>query len=716
MNILVAINRQYISKLEVLLESIFSNNPSETNIYLLHSELEAKDILRLQNFCKKRASMFGKAKKLNEILVDKSLFSKVKIDIPGLSIETYYRLLASEILPREIDRILYLDADIIVDGSLDEFYNIDFNGNAAAVCADTIANFREDIRTRIGLSKEGTYFNAGVILLNMNAWKETVTLEKVAEILQSGKHFPFHDQDILNILLDNRLTYVNAFIYNFEVVLARDYFEYYKNIVLPLKQKAIIYHFAGDQKAKPWNRGYNCADFNKYYWKYAGALVNQIEDVWDTNEKSEELQRELAYRQTRIDKFKRYFSITNYWLRLEHTARGIDEYFLRNRLFQIAIYGWGELGHRLYEALEKTDIHINYAIDQNYKKTSDISIKYLSDDILPKVDAVVVTPIMDFETISIKLKQRYACPIISIEDIMDFFMTPSTCNYGKFVSVIVPLYNGICYIDGIVEMLERNYNMDSEIKIELIFVNDNPDDFVNLSTISTTVLDVRVINHQENKGIHASRVDGLNIAIGKYVVFLDQDDVLDDNYLHNQLEQIQEADAIVCNGYTSDREYKGLIYPYFGRIQYCIDEWCTLVCDNRIISPGQVLIKRIAIPECWKNNILKNNGVDDYFLWISMFEKRAKFKINENVIFTHTFCGDNLSNDYEKMKVSMEEFIEILSKTTDVFESLALRDFFCKIYNYHIMERSKEWNLWEEDIKGYEEIHKLVEDMREKIK
>ena len=285
MNILVAINRQYISKLEVLLESIFSNNPSETNIYLLHSELEAKDILRLQNFCKKRASMFGKAKKLNEILVDKSLFSKVKIDIPGLSIETYYRLLASEILPREIDRILYLDADIIVDGSLDEFYNIDFNGNAAAVCADTIANFREDIRTRIGLSKEGTYFNAGVILLNMNAWKETVTLEKVAEILQSGKHFPFHDQDILNILLDNRLTYVNAFIYNFEVVLARDYFEYYKNIVLPLKQKAIIYHFAGDQKAKPWNRGYNCADFNKYYWKYAGALVNQIEDVRDTKEK-----------------------------------------------------------------------------------------------------------------------------------------------------------------------------------------------------------------------------------------------------------------------------------------------------------------------------------------------------------------------------------------------------------------------------------------------
>ena len=142
MNILVAINRQYISKLEVLLESIFTNNSIETNVYLLHSELDDTDVMRLQDFCKKKTDDLNIHKKLNVILVEGSIFSDVKISIPGLSIETYYRLLAAEILPPDIDRILYLDADIIVDGSLEEFYNIDFCGNAAAVCADTIANFK----------------------------------------------------------------------------------------------------------------------------------------------------------------------------------------------------------------------------------------------------------------------------------------------------------------------------------------------------------------------------------------------------------------------------------------------------------------------------------------------------------------------------------------------------------------------------------------------
>ena len=715
MNILVAINKQYISKLEVLLESIFQNNSVATNIYLLHSELDNTDILRLQDYCKKKNDDLNIHKKLNAILVEDSTFGDVKIDIPGLSIETYYRLLAAEILPLDIDRILYLDADIIVDGSLEEFYNLDFCGNAAAVCADTIANFNENIRSRIGLSKEGTYFNAGVILMNMSVWRKVVTRQKVVEILQSGKIFPFHDQDILNILLDKNLIYVNAFVYNFEVVLARDYPDYYRNIILPLRQNPIIYHYAGDYKAKPWNIGYNCADFNKYYWKYAGILISQREGLLDVNGQVEELKRELGYSKGRVDKFKRYFDITNHWLELKNNGKSIEDYFYRNGIFHIVIYGWGELGHRLHEELKNGEICIDYVIDSNKRRVSDILIKSPSDDILPDADAVVVTPIMDFDTISEELKQRYSCPIISIEEVINSFEKLIAKNLEKFVSVIVPIYNGIGYLEDIIQMLERNYSLDTSIKIELIIVNDKPDDFVNLSSISTKVLDVQVINHQENKGIHASRVDGLKAASGRYIVFLDQDDILDDNYLHSQLEHIQEGDAVVCNGYTADREYRGPIYPHFGRITFCVDEWSALVCDNRIISPGQVMIKKTAIPECWKRHILKKNGVDDYFLWISMFEKRAKFTINDNKIFTHTFCGNNLSNNYTKMREAMEEFIEVLSKATDIFDSLTLRDFFCKIYSYHIMELKWGWNLWEEDLVGYEEVHQLVTAMRERI-
>lgn len=716
MNILVAINRNYITKLEVLMESIFSNNEIEIEVYLLYSELLAEDIIHLENFCEEKTRKDGVLRKLYAIGVKEQLFDHVVIDIPGLSIETYYRLMASDLLPDDLDRILYLDADIIVDGSLADFYNVDFKGNAAAVCEDTIANFKEDIRTRIGLAKEGTYFNAGVILFNMPEWRKHVTKEKVKELLMSGRQYPFHDQDILNILLEKKLLYMPSFLYNFEVVLVRDFKEYFEKNVKALKISPVIYHYAGDQGAKPWNHYFNCGDFNKYYWKYAGTLEQFLERDCEHCDRLNVLNEEKVQLQGRYNKFKRYFDLANRWLELEQHNWKVEEYFLQNGYQHIAVYGLGEFGTRLADALLHSNVVIDYAIDRRKIENPWIDVKKCCKDELPDVDVVVVTPFMVFDSVQKELKARYSCPIISIEEIIFSVNVEKLFEIEKTISIIVPLYRGKKYISDICRMISRNQGNAETYRLELLIVNDDPDMIVTKLDIPIEGLDIKIINHIERIGIHGSRLDGLNAASGTYVVFLDQDDKIADDYIKYQMQVIGDYDAVVCNGHMTDREYDGPIYPKFGAIEVCQDEWVYMVCDNRIVSPGQVIINKRAVPECWRKHILKKNGVDDYFLWISMFESGAKIQINDRALFTHTFNGENLSNNYEKMQDAMEEFQQLLMETDDIFKSRMLKEFFIKIYAYHIMERKWKWNLWEEDLAGYEEVHKLVEDTRARLK
>lgn len=688
MNILVAVNRNYISKLKVLIESIRFNNKVKLDVFLFHSELLDEDIDELNQFISK-----NNRSELHAIRVDAKIFSGINIDIPGLSIETYYRLMASELLPSNIDRILYLDVDIIVDGSLYEFYNIDFEDKVAVVCEDTIASFRDDIRTRIGLSKEGKYFNAGVILFNMNKWRETISYKEIKQILLSGVKYPFHDQDILNILLDGKLKYISPFIYNFEIVLGRDYIDYYIKNVEKSDIKPIIYHYAGDINAKPWNTSFNCGDFNKYYWKYAGSFLEESKNSTESDT-IKALRNEIELKEYRISKFKSYFNLLNVWKSIENKNKNIDSFFEFNRIKKIAIYGFGELGKRLYDdIMRRNSLEIVYAIDKKKINNTFIDVKTMEDE-LPEVDAIIVSAIMDFEEICKVLEKKVSCPIISLDEVISY----ADGNVQTYLDVIVPLYNGKKFLSSIVNMLEKNAIKADNIAITLIIVNDYPEEVIDKECIKSNKISILIVNHEKNLGIHQTRIDGLNMATGEYVLFLDQDDEISDDYFSSQLEKIGHADAIVCNGNIIDKRQniKTVIYPTWCNINKCISEWTNLICDNRIISTGQVLIRRGGIPEVWKKSILKKNGIDDYLLWIIMLEKSCKFEVNDNCIFSHIMTGNNTSSNNAKTIEAMEEMLEVVNKSRDIFCNDEFKEMFLKTYKYHILERTYNYDLPEE--------------------
>ena len=220
------------------------------------------------------------------------------------------------------------------------------------------------------------------------------------------------------------------------------------------------------------------------------------------------------------------------------------------------------------------------------------------------------------------------------------------------ISVIVPLYYGNKYVYNIREMIKKNEVKLKEngknVDVELIFINDSPDEKIIINEDER----IQLYNNEFNMGVQRSRIEGLKHSTGKYVLFLDQDDTIAENYLLSQLECIGEADAVVCNGYY--RRDK-LIYDTTRNVEIKKNVFC--YTRHVIISPGQVLIKRESIPQEWCIDILQHPGTDDYLLWVLMCANNATFLVNMKPLYTHVENGSNTFLHWKDMGDSLKEVI-----------------------------------------------------------
>ena len=134
--------------------------------------------------------------------------------------------------------------------------------------------------------------------------------------------------------------------------------------------------------------------------------------------KIEQLQNQINMQVSRTNKFKKYFDLLDKWLGTIEKGKDISDFFRKYHYSKIAIYGMGVLGRHLYYALKETDIDVIYAIDQNQQINSQGLKTYTMQDKLPKVDAIVVTPVFAFEEIESKLSQKAEYPIVSLEEVI----------------------------------------------------------------------------------------------------------------------------------------------------------------------------------------------------------------------------------------------------------------------------------------------------------
>ena len=236
------------------------------------------------------------------------------------------------------------------------------------------------------------------------------------------------------------------------------------------------------------------------------------------------------------------------------------------------------------------------------------------------------------------------------------------------ISVVIPWYQGQRYLSGLLSMMGRNSEIlrdETGKELEVLLVNDSP--WENLEaelkkqTNGAGTYRLKVITNPRNSGIHATRVNGLNAAEGEFVQFLDQDDRITDRCLLSQYSSIGDADFVIGNGYDGEKDGgRHLIFANSAAQAAAGDLKCQYYYNNLIRSPGQVLIRRASIPVYWSEQIMKNNGSDDAFLWILMLCKGARAAINEELVYEHVYTGENTSSNNEAMLRSQMEVAEKL--------------------------------------------------------
>lgn len=195
------------------------------------------------------------------------------------SIETYYRLVLPELLP-DYGKVLYLDSDLVVEEDVARLYEEDVEGYllAAARDADTagLYNGFEPDKKRytdkvLRLKRPYDYFQAGVVLFHLEAFRKAYTTEKILRFAAKRK-WQLLDQDVLNKLCEGRVKYVdmswNVMVdYNGIRIsqIIRLAPQWLNRMYIQARKHPKVIHYAGPQK--PWI--YPEMDFGERFWKYA---------------------------------------------------------------------------------------------------------------------------------------------------------------------------------------------------------------------------------------------------------------------------------------------------------------------------------------------------------------------------------------------------------------------------------------------------------------
>ena len=264
-----ATDANYAPYCGVMLTSVFKNNiESHVKVYiLLDSPLPQKEQHRFARLAEKYNN------EIIYLLVDKSFLERFPIKGQNYwSIATYYRLYIEKLLPRTVKLILYLDCDIIVDGALDYLWQIDMT-NKAIGCVPDIFDYSGHFQKGLNIPIEATYFNAGVLLINLDFWREHSIGQQCLNYLDN--HYDIieaNDQDVLNaVLWDKKMKLPMS--YNFQIQFLKKEFYFgsvnYQQEIDETRAHPIVIHYAAPNK--PWHILYYKMPYKQLWYKYKWA-------------------------------------------------------------------------------------------------------------------------------------------------------------------------------------------------------------------------------------------------------------------------------------------------------------------------------------------------------------------------------------------------------------------------------------------------------------
>lgn len=256
MNICYVINQNYIGQFKVSALSLLANTKNSVQFHILQSDLSEankEDILRFLNENHSSAQFY----ELND-----SIFEGLPRMHYDQSYTAYYKVFIPNILST-LDRILYLDADIIINKDISELYFLDTKEKFLSCVLDEKINKNKKDHVLSLNGALNTYFNSGVLLFDMTYKKEMKNEDQIKAFIQNNTNLIiWHDQDILNGLYHFSVNYIDS-TFNSSSMPKRiiDFF-------LPKRPKDVVIHY---MNWKPWHNNY----IGKYYKLYK-KYYNQI--------------------------------------------------------------------------------------------------------------------------------------------------------------------------------------------------------------------------------------------------------------------------------------------------------------------------------------------------------------------------------------------------------------------------------------------------------
>lgn len=274
MEIVYASDRHYVQHMAVSIRSLLAHHQNEELcIHILSDDIEEEQLKLLRE----EIEDAGKDVRIYPL---EHLKEILEARVPGLNtgrfhITTLARLLLGSILPETVQKVLYLDCDTVVLHSLEALYMLRLRGCTAAMAPEP--TIYKEVREILKLSPKDIYYNAGVLLLNLQEWREK-KLEDACFDYYNEMHgqLPFNDQDILNHVLRNQTVtlgqrfnfFSNYYYFRYRTLLSLDENYGYcetKKTFHQAKHHPVIVHFAGDER--PWIAG-SWNHYGRAYDKY----------------------------------------------------------------------------------------------------------------------------------------------------------------------------------------------------------------------------------------------------------------------------------------------------------------------------------------------------------------------------------------------------------------------------------------------------------------
>lgn len=203
MDIVLCTDNNYVMPTGVLMCSVCENNQAVAFHVVLGEDTTEENIQKLRGICSKYSA------KLSLYRLDYSSLDFVPFGRDGqpghVSVVTYFRLFLAQLLPESLDRVLYLDGDIICLKSLQQLWDLDLCDYPIAAAIDMDAN-DPDRYNRLGYSYSKGYYNAGVLLVNLKYWREKSSLDVFKSFIETyPERIIFHDQDVLNYVFAGKI-------------------------------------------------------------------------------------------------------------------------------------------------------------------------------------------------------------------------------------------------------------------------------------------------------------------------------------------------------------------------------------------------------------------------------------------------------------------------------------------------------------------------------